>query len=355
MTNFTPFQLLGIVHKPYEPNKKETLFMGKYAAVKLPDGTTCTSGPECRLHGDMHTFMTQVTKAIREQSSQEDVTKKTPVDIDTKLSEIYDNYYKAKAEVTSLQKSIATTKQRMDPSYRFYRARDVPTYERSLNSMTADLEKAEQKQDAIMNKATPYEAEYQRRGRWTRAFLVDNASGHVHKSMDCSTCYSSTEFTWLPEYSGQEESGIVQDAGEAACTVCYPSAPVEGLKRKSVIESPARKEARLERETAKAERDKKAADKGITNPDGSVLKLAGKYGDVIKAARTAEITAVSTRVDLIVNEKNPDYWRSEVLEERQHNYATLITALAHKAGTSEDEIVAQVEKKAQAKYKKEWT
>lgn len=79
--------------------------------------------------------------------------------------------------------------------------------------------------------AAPFRAEWDRRGGWTRFFLVNNADGHVHSSMDCSTCNNgiyATQFKWITEFSGQDEAGIVELAGEKACTTCYPSAPAVG-------------------------------------------------------------------------------------------------------------------------------
>ncbi len=60
---------------------------------------------------------------------------------------------------------------------------------------------------------------------WSRAFLVANDNGHVHKTMSCSTCKFDTEFTWLVEHSGKNEEEIVSAEASRACTVCYPDAP----------------------------------------------------------------------------------------------------------------------------------
>jgi hypothetical protein len=63
---------------------------------------------------------------------------------------------------------------------------------------------------------------------WTRFFLVPG--GHIHSSMDCSTCNKMgkpTEFAWLPDLSGLTEADAVAVHGPWLCTVCYPSAPVE--------------------------------------------------------------------------------------------------------------------------------
>ena len=100
--------------------------------------------------------------------------------------------------------------------------------------------------------------EYTRRGGWTRAFLVNNSNGHVHSSTSCSTCFETTQYAWLTDYSGANEEAIVADAGVRACTVCYPSAPVDVLKRETKMFTPdeiAAQQAREERAAAKAARE----------------------------------------------------------------------------------------------------
>jgi hypothetical protein len=61
-------------------------------------------------------------------------------------------------------------------------------------------------------------------GKWTRFVLVP--AGHLHKGFGCSTLRWTTQTGLMPEYSGADEAEIVALAGEAACTVCFPSAPV---------------------------------------------------------------------------------------------------------------------------------
>lgn len=96
-------------------------------------------------------------------------------------------------------------------------------------------------------------AEFTRRGGWTRAFVVPG--GHAHTSTACSTCYPTTRFALIPRMSGMDESAIVEEAGERACTVCYPSAPVETLRRPTRLftaDEEAENAAREERAAARA-------------------------------------------------------------------------------------------------------
>jgi hypothetical protein len=141
--------------------------------------------------------------------------------------------------------------------------------------------------------------EFDRRGGWTRAYLVTD--GHVHRSMHCSTCNngeSPTRFFWMIDYSGKTEDEIIEAAGERACTICYPDAPVARRDReipKSVMLTPEEvKRARLREEEAarREEKKAKAALGAITRPDGTRLcrridKDGVQRGDLIKTLRTA--------------------------------------------------------------------
>ncbi len=74
----------------------------------------------------------------------------------------------------------------------------------------------------------PFLAEWNARGGWTRAYLVPD--GHIHRTTACHTLHPTTLISWLPEQSGLSEDEIVEAAGVHACTVCYPTAPVEQLR-----------------------------------------------------------------------------------------------------------------------------
>lgn len=73
-----------------------------------------------------------------------------------------------------------------------------------------------------------YRSECKRYEGWSRFFLVP--AGHVHSSLDCSTCnngFEPTRFNWLPSLSGLTEADAVAEQGAILCTICFPSAPVE--------------------------------------------------------------------------------------------------------------------------------
>lgn len=148
------------------------------------------------------------------------------------------------------------------------------------------------------------ENEFGRRGGWSRAYLVTD--GHVHSSMNCSSCNRGefpTRFSWMIDYSGKDMAEIVEAAGERACTICYSDAPVARKDKgeavtvpKSVMLTPEeieRAEAREAEAKRRAEKKAKAALNAITQPDGTPLrdemgKDGRQRGSVVKTLRTAK-------------------------------------------------------------------
>jgi hypothetical protein len=130
----------------------------------------------------------------------------------------------------------------------------------------------------------PYNDEWERRGRWTRAFIVTNANGHVHRSMHCSTCFPTTRYHWLTEMSDHDEAEIVEKAGQDACTVCYPSAPVESSTKPRQFFTPdeeAKAKARDERAAKAAER--KAAEVTVEGYRGYNGRIETKVFKSVRA------------------------------------------------------------------------
>jgi len=179
---------------------------------------------------------------------------------------------------------------------------------------------------------------------WNRAFIVENHDGHVHSSMDCSTCFASTKFGWLTDYSGAEEIEIVEDAGSSACTICYPSAPADILNREPRIAS----EARKAKQAAAAER---------------AIKFAAKVAKAKAAAATASGEPLlvpcdwSNRMEAIKTERTArSEWNSaesskgwtkneERLAAQAIRQALIEEALAGKYGVSVEEMKAQLKAK----------
>jgi len=338
--------------------------MPAYAVITFADGTKCYSGPDCMRHSGKQ----RLSEGFSAQNLAEKLDEldkiannplmtQTPVEIDNVLAGIYNEYYRKLDDMSRIQHYIDDYKERLNPDNRWYREYDTKNNLAGLAKQEAVLAGLQAEAQGILDEADPLETEFTRRGGWTRAFLVDNSNGHVHKNRHCSTCFPTTRYGWLPDYSGADENKIVEDAGEMACTVCYPTAPVDVLKRKSVMELPEKRAARLEREAAKAERDRKNAEKGITNPDGSPLKIKTGYG-VVKAARTAEIEAVDIYVDqqAVANGRYGNGYGTDPqrIADKASDYNLLVTALANKFGRTYEEQDTLIQEKGAKKYKKDW-
>lgn len=190
---------------------------------------------------------------------------------------------------------------------------------------------------------------------WSRFWLVTNAGGHVHRNMSCTTCFPTTRYAFLPDYSGSTDAELIAAGGSSICSVCFPDAPVDTWNRVGTIEAPDKKAAREERERAKAERESKKAAKAIANPDGTVLRLAGKWGETITTESRAQSIVVdflSTALAIEAGKysiRNPEY-----LAEKVADNELLIAALAHKRNQTKDEVLTDLNKKAATKYKRDW-
>lgn len=296
----------------------------------------------------------KIRDAAQESAQRVDLQNSDPVTIDEQLAE---HYYEAARERALLaghyehlrhlvdQRGFSAS--RRDPlrgqdledaiervrSAGGYRVRDV---DRTLAKIDASRESLARSISA----SQVLDAEFQRRGGWSRAFLVDNTNGHVHRDMNCSTCHDTTQYVWMTQYSGKGEDEIVADAGNRACTCCYPSAPVDVLSRPTKMYSPAEmaaQQAREARAAAKVERDRKRLEKAVL-PDGSDLKWS-RYGTYTE--RTSTLTgARKGLVDLL------DYRGSRLYDDStKSGIVTLSEAIAAKEGKTPDVVIAEAEER----------
>lgn len=219
------------------------------------------------------------------------VTKEFAVKIDTELSSWYDKRW----DLSSKLESAEDTKK---------------FYEKHYATRVEEIEKAIEKIAGIKSEISKVNVEIAKLNKifnqdpWTRAFLVINSNGHVHSSMDCNTCFSTTRYNWLIQYSNDDEKTIVEDAGQDACTICYPSAPAEVLNRPSRIvtaDKIAKAQAKAERD---AKREAKLAKQKADAPTKSGEFLYFKDGKYTKEIRT-ERSAVTEWFDL--------QWKTEVV------------------------------------------
>jgi len=176
------------------------------------------------------------------------ITTATPAEIDTEIARIQ----AALSRAYQTAEDATATIERIDSVQDSYERRfewNSPT--KRLAALAAKVAAKEQI-EALLAESAPLTAEYVRRGGWSRFYFVTNTGGHVHRSMDCTTCFPTTQYAWLTQYSGSTDDQIVADAKSQACTVCFEDAPVEAFRGKGSIETPDRKAAREEREAKRA-------------------------------------------------------------------------------------------------------
>lgn len=154
----------------------------------------------------------------------------TPSEIDTALAAIYTRLYANWDEQEQVERHIEDMMQGLAKLAEGNFSYSAYTQE-SLDLLIEKADALSVQAMHIQHETLPFEAEFKRRGGWSRFFLVRNNGGHIHSSMHCNTCFSTTRFGWLPEISGLTEAEAVAKHGAILCTVCYPTAPTHWTDR----------------------------------------------------------------------------------------------------------------------------
>ena len=275
------------------------------------------------------------------------VTKEFAVKIDTELSSWYDKRW----DLSSKLESAEDTKK---------------FYEKNYPTRVEEIEKAIVKITGIKVEIAKVNIEIAGLNKiynqdpWTRAFLVINSNGHVHSSMDCNTCFPTTRYNWLVQYSNDDENTIVEDAGQDACTICYPSAPAEVLNRPSRIvtaDKVAKAQAKAEREAKKAEKIAKEKANAPTKSGEFLYFKKGKYTEVIKTERSAvsewfqlqwKVEVVTQYFDGTPHSPESILEQEQKIVEAKEKADIICGSLAEKNGVSFDQQLKILE----TKYKK---
>lgn len=300
----------------------------------------------------------------------------TEVEVDTELASLYGERYQLAIEherhreylISHTKRSIG----RNSWDNRGVAREEVDAFVAGLDpshpnsrSILREIERDAERIEAIREldaEIEPLDDIYVARGRWPRAFLVTNAGGHVHSSMNCSTCFSpgfdgsgnlrrGTEFHWITEMSGKDQDEIIDAAGQRACSVCYPDAPVETRNKPTQLFSEDEKRKaleRIEREKAKEEKARKTIEKGLTE-DGSPFKVdvGGSYPEVFKT----EQAATTWVVDKVMYDRAFEYYAMN--DGVRNGVEQVKAAIATKHGWTSKELDEHLEKKIVAKAKRE--
>jgi len=206
-----------------------------------------------------------------------DTTDMTPVGIDRFL---YDNYQRQMALENQIKADVKTERSLVK---KLGDGRISQSNREHLFSIRDRITEAQEARSSLIRDSVPYVVEYNRR-RWNRYFLVTNTHGHVHRNMDCPTCFRDTSYAWLVDLADCDEGAMIEEWGERACTVCFPDAPTHVYYHR-----PARvdREAQAEREAEKAARQAAKDVKAIKDVDGRLLVVDGYPIRTKVAARNA--------------------------------------------------------------------
>lgn len=233
------------------------------------------------------------------------VTKEFAVKIDTELADLYEQIWTINTDILTYRDYIKSTE-----SSRFYTDADK----------VSQIAKYSEKIDELLIKRAPLKDRVRDLNKifisdpWTRAFLVINSNGHVHSSMECSTCFDTTRYTWLVQYSNDDEATIVADAGQDACTVCYPSAPADVLNRPSRIVTA----DKIAKAQAKAERDAKRQEK-IAKAKASAPTASGEPLAVPSTYRDGKFDYIKTERSAVSEFNSNFYWSEQPIVTHYYN------------------------------------
>lgn len=184
-------------------------------------------------------------------------------------------------------------------------------------------------------------------GNWARYVVVPG--GHVHRP-ECSTLYPRTVRYWIPEYSGADEAELVEAAGDHACTVCFPSAPVNRPTTiRLLVEE---REAREAEARAKAEKLAQARTEAILDEDGHVAYKTQRAAEnalgyeIQTAASFASYYAIQGGVYGVPESPNPESHEEQLDRlgdtiEKHLAKARRIVALLQARGVETEPIVAK--------------
>lgn len=256
----------------------------------------------------------------------------TPAEIDTEWFALDAKHQQARSTASAFNRRIQEVKESGDAYLQHF-----------VEQWTTHRDEADAEADKLHAQMQPHRTEWAQRGGWKRYNIVvtNGSGGHVHRTMGCSTTFPTTMWQRLPQVSGLNDEEVVDLAGERACTVCWPDAPVSKLSQSTRLfteDEVAKQARREEREAKRAEKAKKA----ITDVDGKPLR--GRWGVV-----NTEVSARREGMDALFSK----LWYGDSDGEYRATAEKMATAVAHKTGESKDDLLAEWQVKAEKKYKRE--
>jgi hypothetical protein len=262
-------------------------------------------------------------------------TTATPAQIDTVLFPLWEQLARAESDLAVYTHKAVWDGRRpiLEPKTDAELAQ-LPSWDRQqMSQVQARLQ-------AAQTAAAPLEEEHQRRGGWTRVWLVTNEDGHVHRTRRCSTCHTTTQFALVADLSGLTEDEIIERIGCTACTVCYPTAPTHPAWARTEREAADTKAAQqAERQAAADAKAAKQAAQAISHPDGQPLN--DWLGDPIRTLRAARVELTDLAEERLGGWGNPNNREARTRLERR-----VAEAVAAKEAKTVDQVIGEAEQRA---------
>lgn len=136
----------------------------------------------------------------------------------------------------------------------------------ALDSIAKELARIDAEMAAKRIEAAPLKA-IAVAGKWERFIYVPG--GHVHRYY-CGTVRITTARATVIELSGATEAEVVEAAGEEACTVCFPDAPVTN-RPSTLAMSVADRAAREAQQNERSAKRVTAAANALTDENGKTV------------------------------------------------------------------------------------
>lgn len=269
-----------------------------------------------------------------------DISTADPIEIDGHLARLEAESYRLDHGLVSLHRELGQAEEIAKGYGPRYGARKP----RPVAEIAELIQNAEIRQSEIRHHFVALNAEYARRGGWSRYYLVDG--GHLHYDVSGSRCsrIPSTTHYWMTEFSGTAPKLVIAKAGERVCTTCFPEAPVAPRPNhpRFMTLTEAERAAHAEAKARKAAA-KKAAQ--ITNPEGDELIVDGRQ---VKTERAAWNLAMQEATSLAwYGESHPSAgeWRRDI--------DLCLEALAHRRNVVVHDLYAELNAKVAKKVKKD--
>ncbi len=191
-----------------------------------------------------------------------DLSGKTPSEIDTELFPLWAQRWSTAVRrhgyVERLENHHKAVAGEWKPKSRYESNPTLAPYE--IQSHERQIAKYDAELADLAEKISPLTDEFDKRGGWERFDFVPD--GHLHKR-GCHTLFPTTERLILAEASGKDHKWIVDNFAYAACTVCFPDAPVQARDDYLRERSAAKKGSRQAAAEAKAAKE---AEKNLVEP-----------------------------------------------------------------------------------------